>query len=181
MSEYKAVAVCGNVNTPSRTRVLVDHIVGAIQQLTPLDVHTVELTKIGHQLGRFLVRKHLPLELESELRRIETADLLVVGSPVYRGSYTGLFKHMFDLVDHKALRNTVVVLAATGANERHTLMLDHQLRPLFSFFRAYTVPTPVYATEADYEDYRLLFNEELFERINTAAAQAIRFLYALHC
>ena len=63
------------------------------------------------------------------MRQIESADALIVATPVYRGSYTGLFKHLFDLVDHEALIGTPVLLAATGGSDRHSLVIDHQFGP----------------------------------------------------
>ena len=77
---------------------------------------------------------------------IERADLLIVGTPVYRGSYTGAFKHVFDLVRHDRLRGTPVILTATGGSQMHGLVTEHQLRPLFGFFGALSLPTTVYAT-----------------------------------
>jgi FMN reductase len=79
----------------------------------------------------------------------------VVGSPTYKGSYTGLFKHFFDLVDPLALQGKPVILTATGGGERHALIVEHQLRPLFGFFMAHTLPTAVYAADRDFSDYRL--------------------------
>ena len=81
-----------------------------------------------------------------------SADALVVGSPVYKGSYTGLFKHLFDLVDPAALAGKPVLLTATGGGDKHALVIEHQLRPLFGFFEAFTLPTGVYASGADFSD-----------------------------
>ncbi|WP_054907200.1 NAD(P)H-dependent oxidoreductase, partial [Pseudomonas sp. NBRC 111135] len=108
---------------------------------------------------------------EATLREIETADLLVVASPVYRGSYPGLLKHLFDLVDMNALIDTPVLLAATGGSERHALVLDHQLRPLFSFFQSITLPIGVYASEADFANYQIT-SDTLRARIQLAAERA---------
>jgi NAD(P)H-dependent FMN reductase len=66
-----------------------------------------------------------------------------------------------------------VLLAATGGSERHALVLDHQLRPLFSFFQAVTLPIGVYATEADFSDYQIT-SEPLKARIQLAAERARR-------
>lgn len=93
-------------------------------------------------------RKDAEDDLESALRLVEEADLLVVGSPVYKGSYTGLFKHFMDLIDYKALSGIPVALLAVGGSERHSLVIDHQLRPLFSFFNAHTLPTGVFVSES---------------------------------
>ena len=76
--------------------------------------------------------------------------LLIVGTPVYRASFTGLFKHFFDFVEQTALVDVPVLLAAQGGSERHALVLEHQLRPLFSFFQAQTLPIGVYATDKDF-------------------------------
>ena len=106
------------------------------------------------------------------------ADLLIVAAPVFRGSYPGLLKHLFDLIDLNALVNTPVLLAATGGSERHALVLDHQLRPLFSFFQALTLPIGVYATEADFANYQIT-SEPLKARIRLAAERAAP-LFGVH-
>ena len=115
----------------------------------------VELGQLAPQLAGATWRSHLPETVERELAAVEQADILVVATPVYRGSYTGLFKHFFDFIDQDALIDKPVLLAATGGSERHALMIDHQLRPLFSFFQARTLPLGVYATDKDFTDYRL--------------------------
>ena len=117
-------------------------------------------------------RSELAVDVQAELARIESADLLVVASPVYRASYTGLFKHLFDFVEQYALVGTPVLLAATGGSERHGLMIEHQLRPLFGFFQSLTLPNGIYASDADFTDYRIS-NDELQERIETAVARAL--------
>ena len=84
------------------------------------------------------------------LSAIETSDVLVVATPVYKASYTGLFKHLFDLIDPKVLEGRPVLLAATGGSDRHALVIEHQLRPLFAFFGAHALPAGLYATNADF-------------------------------
>ena len=110
--------------------------------------------------------------VERELAAIEGADVLVVATPVYRGAYTGLFKHFFDFIGQDALIDKPVLLAATGGSERHALVIDHQLRPLFSFFQARTLPLGVYATDNDFVDHRLR-NQALIERSRLAVQRAL--------
>lgn len=69
------------------------------------------------------------------IQTIIEAEALVIGSPTYKGSYTGLFKHVFDLLDPADLRGKPVILTATGGGDRHSLVVEHQLRPLFAFSR----------------------------------------------
>jgi FMN reductase len=111
--------------------------------------------------------------LRDAVTAVEQADLLIVASPVYRGSYTGLFKSFFDVVDQRALAGTPVLLAASGGSERHALVVDHELRPLFAFFQALTVPTAVYATASDCTA-DLLPDPGLQDRIRRAAGELVR-------
>ncbi|WAF83246.1 FMN reductase [Metapseudomonas otitidis] len=167
----KLVAVTGSTFRPSRTLVLTQALVAALGQRLPVQARIIELGDIARPLGGALSRKELPETVEHELRAIEHADLLVVAAPVYRGSYPGQFKHLFDLIDMNALVDTPVLLAATGGSERHALVIDHQLRPLFSFFQSLTLPIGVYAAEADFSDYQIT-SEPLQARIALAADRA---------
>ncbi|WP_085683662.1 MULTISPECIES: FMN reductase [unclassified Pseudomonas] len=167
----KVVAVSGGTWRPSRTLVLTQALLAELSGHLPVESHLIELGDIARPLGAALSRQELPAEIEAELQAIEQADLLIVAAPVYRGSYPGLLKHLFDLIDLNALIDTPVLLAATGGSERHALVLDHQLRPLFSFFQAVTLPIGVYATEADFADYQIT-SEPLKARIRLAAERA---------
>lgn len=130
---------------------------------------------IAPQLAGSVWRSQLPDAVEQQLAAVEQADVLVVASPVFRGSYPGLFKHFFDLIDQDALIDKPVLLAATGGSERHSLVIDHQLRPLFSFFQARTLPLGVYATDKDFVDYQL-HSEALIERAELAVQRALPLL-----
>jgi FMN reductase len=167
----KVVAVSGGTWRPSRTLVLTQALLSELVGHLPIESHLIELGDIARALGGALSRQELSAEVEAELQAIEQADLLIVAAPVYRGSYPGLLKHLFDLIDLNALIDTPVLLAATGGSERHALVLDHQLRPLLSFFQAMTLPIGVYATEADFADYQIT-SEALKARIRLAAERA---------
>ncbi len=167
----KVVALSGGTWRPSRTLVLTQALLAELAGHLTIESHLIELGDIARPLGAALSRQELSPEVEAELQAIEQADLLIVAAPVYRGSYPGLLKHLFDLIDLNALIDTPVLLAATGGSERHALVLDHQLRPLFSFFQAMTLPIGVYATEADFADYQIT-SELLKARIRLAAERA---------
>lgn len=170
--KIKVVAVSGSVQRPSRTLVLVEQLIAALVDQVPIEAHLIEVGQLAPQLGPALYRSQLPAAVEAELQAIEGADLLIVASPVYRGSYTGLFKHLFDLVHQDALIDVPVLLAATGGSDRHSLVIDHQLRPLFSFFQTRTAPLGVYASEQDFTGYEVS-SEALRERIALAVERAL--------
>lgn len=171
----RVVVVVGNPARPSRTKVLAESALNAVARRRAVHSQVIELVDIGPQIGTALSRSQFSEAVEARLQAIESADLLIVASPVYKGSYTGLFKHLFDFVGYEALIGKPTLLLATGGSERHALVIDHQLRTLFGFFRAATVPTGVYASEGDFDGYQLK-NETVIARIETVADEAAALL-----
>ena len=161
----------------SRTSLLVRHLLEALQLRIHVQVSRVELAPIARSLGQSLSRSEVEPAVEQALATVEAAELLLVATPVHRGSYPGLFKHLVDFIDLQALIDTPVLLAATGGSERHALVIDHQLRPLFSFLQAHTLPIGVYATPADFEGEQI-GNGALQARIALAAERAAGHLAA---
>jgi FMN reductase len=175
-TKLKVVAVSGGLQRPSKTLTLVEQLLEGLSDALPIETRLIELGEIVPKFGAAVQRSQLPPAIESLLREIETADLLLVASPIYRGSYTGLFKHFFDFVHHESLVDVPVLLAATGGSDRHALAIDHQLRPLFSFFQAHTLPIGVYATDRDFTDYRVS-SDALQARIALAVERALPVLH----
>ncbi|MCO7565589.1 FMN reductase [Pseudomonas sp. S 311-6] len=173
------VALSGGTARPSRTQALTEAILAELAGHLHIKPHLIELGEIARPLGGALWRRELPDHVEQKLLQVENADLLVVASPVYRGSFPGHFKHLFDLIDQDALVDTPVLLAATGGSERHALVLDHQLRPLFSFLQALTLPIGVYASQAELQDYQVS-SPALAARIRLAAERAVPLFAAHH-
>lgn len=138
--------LAGSPSIPSRTRLLVQTAIDRIIAQTGAASRLVDLAELVPHLG-IRSRAEAPAPVEEALRLIEGADLLIVGTPVYKGSYTGLFKHLIDLIDYPALLGTPVGLLATGGSDRHALVVEYQLRPLFTFFGAKTLPTAVFVPE----------------------------------
>jgi Predicted flavoprotein len=148
------VAISGSPVLRSRTRSLVTEIQRKIVQETGAGAGLVDIAELVPSL-MVRSREQASPALEEALSSVERADLLVVASPVYKASYTGLFKHFMDLVDYKSLAGVPVALLATGGSDRHSLVIDHQLRPLFGFFNAQTLPTGVFLTDASFVDGRI--------------------------
>jgi FMN reductase len=165
MSALKIVGFAGSSSRPSRTRNLVEAVARAAAVRTGAEVEIYDLTEIHPSLGATLDPRQAPPDLQALIDTISSADALIVGSPVYKGTYTGLFKHLFDLIEPKALKDKPIVLTATGGSERHALVLDHGLRPLFAFFSADILATGLYATEADFIDHQPQ-SAQLLARVN---------------
>lgn len=165
------IAVTGGLWSPSKTTTLARTLAQSIAERTRGKVSLVELGPIAHEIGTSLTRDAAPAALSAALAAVEDADVLVAATPVFRGTFSGHFKHFFDLVALDSLRGTPVVLAASGGGDRHCLVLEYALRPLFGFFQAFTVPTGVYASESDFEGSKVI-SSVVVSRIEAAAAEA---------
>lgn len=170
----RLVAFSGNARRPSRTRVLVEAVAAEVARHAPVDCRAYDLVDAGTGIG-VASRSALPLPAARILEAIESADALIVGSPVYKGSYAGLFKHLIDFVDPAALAGKPVVLTATGGGARHALVVEHALRPLFAFFEARTMATAIYAGDAEIRDGAVV-DAGVHQRIKSAAVELSRCL-----
>jgi FMN reductase len=168
----RVVGVSGSLHEPSKTTVLVRELIDEVARRADVDARLIELTALGPAFAGALRRDDAGPEVEDALQAIESADLLIVGTPVYRASFTGLFKHLFDFVGQYALVGTPVILAATGGGERHALILEHQLRPLFGFFQALTLPVGVYASDTDFTAGALT-SDAVRARIDQAVSRSL--------
>jgi len=173
MPNPTVVGFSGNFTRPSKTRGFVEQVVKDIARQHGLSASTEDSEDLGPSLGAAKWARDLDGQARAIFDSVVNADVLVVGSPTYKGSYTGLFKHFFDLFDPASLRGKPVVLLATGGNDRHALIVEHQLRPLFGFFEAQTLPTAIYASDKDFAN-GVLVSEAVHARARQAVAEACR-------
>ena len=151
MSRLRVVGLSGSTRRPSRTTALVEALGREVGRRRPVAFSSFDLADLGSGLGA-TSRHELPKPAQHLLSAIESADALVIGTPIYKGSYPGLFKHLVDFIDPMALAGRPVALVATGGGRRHALVVEHHLRPLFGFFSTLTMPTSLYASDEDFAD-----------------------------
>lgn len=142
-------------SAPSSSRRLGDELVaataGALAEAgVQAQVDVVEARDVALDIATATLTRFPSPALGSALAAVTGADGLVTVSPVFNASYSGLFKSFVDLLEPAALTGRPVLVAATGGSERHSLVLDHALRPLFGYLHALVLPTGVYAARADW-------------------------------
>jgi FMN reductase len=172
MAEISVVGVSGSPIRPSRTTALVDEVTRAFATSLGGVPTLIELAPLLGELGQGPFRKDIGPNAREALELVEAADLIVVGSPAYRATYTGLFKLFFDHVGQYALADKPIILTATGGSDRHALLVEHQMRPLFGFFQALTLPLGIFANEGDFTDYRVT-STELYDRMTTTMQRTL--------
>ena len=147
--------VSAGLSEPSSTRLLADRLGEATvhslgERGVVAEVRTVELRTLAQELTTMLLTGVASANLRAALDAVARADGLVAVSPIFSGSYNGLFKTFFDVLDDGALAGMPTLLGATAGTVRHSLAIEHALRPLFAYLGAFTVPTGVFAATDDF-------------------------------
>lgn len=178
MRALRVVVVNGSPNERSKTMGLVDLVTSTLGRKVEIETDRIDVYRLGLSFTGAIERSDVSTEVEERISAAETADVLVVATPVYRASYPGIFKHFFDLVDQYALANKPVILVATGGSDRHALVIEHELRPLLAFFQAATIPVGFYANSGDF-DGTLVLNNEVYSRIEMGLDDVIESFRAI--
>jgi FMN reductase len=170
------VAVSAGLQVPSSTRLLADRLVAATERhlrdagIEPR-TEMIELRDHAQDLSNNLLTGFPSPTLQAAIDAVIGADGLIVASPIFNASYSGLFKTFFDVIEHESLDGRPVLLAATGGTARHSLALEHALRPLFTYLGADTVRTAVYAASEDWGRSGVPADGSLVQRIDRAARE----------
>ncbi len=171
----RIIGVSGGLASPSRTKALVQFVLAQAVTLLPHTTDLLDVAEIVPDLASTLTRNDASPWLEAMLRKIESADLLVVGTPISKGSYTGLLKHLFDLLVASRSEDRVAIIAATDSGDCNSLVLEHSLRPLLSLLGYCTVPTTVFARDDDFVDLHVA-EEAVMIRARRAVGEAFKVL-----
>jgi FMN reductase len=181
---YTVAVVTAGLSQPSSTRLLADRLATAVTdrlQAVGQDalVEVVELRPLAHALADNLVTGFPSGDLEAAISTVTNADALIAVSPIFTATYSGLFKTFFDVLDKDVLAGKPTIIAATAGTARHSLALEHALRPMFSYLRAVVVPTAVFAATEDFGTGSAAGSDEesgLGERIARAADELVGLL-----
>lgn len=175
----RIVALTAGLATPSSTRLLTDQIVDATRSAVSargegLDVEVVELRELAVDLAQMMAGGGRPTESLDRVRdQVAAADGIIAVSPVFTASYSGLFKMFVDALDPDTLTGKPVLIAATAGTPRHSLVLDHALRPLFAYLRAVVLPTGVFAATADFGSAQADLGPRVQRAASELAAQVV--------
>ena len=150
----RIAVISAGLSVPSSSRLLADRLAAAVVAALhePVEVDVIELRPLAHPLADHLLTGFATGELAEAIETVRRADALVVVTPVFSASYSGLFKMFFDVLEPQLLAGVPVLIGATAGTPRHSLVLEHALRPLFAYLRAVVVPTAVFAAGEDFGD-----------------------------
>ncbi|MBN3499471.1 CE1759 family FMN reductase [Arthrobacter pascens] len=180
METRRITVLSAGLGVPSSSRLLADQLAdGATRKLSAagyaVTVDVVELRDLAVDVANNFVTGYAGPRLAEVIAGVEASDGIIAVSPVFSASYSGLFKSFIDVLDPKSLDGKAVLLAATGGTDRHQMVLDYAMRPLFSYLRARVAATAVFAGPQDWgntDDG----GTPLSDRIERAAGEFVHLL-----
>lgn len=151
----KLVVLTAGTGNPSSSRLLgerlADASVAALLELgIPAEVDHIELRTLAVELANHLATRLPGQALRAAFDAVCAADGVIAVTPVFNGSYSGLFKLFFDALDEGAMTGRPVLLGATGGTARHSLVIEHAMLPLFYYLKAPVATHPVFAATKDW-------------------------------
>jgi FMN reductase len=171
----RITVLSAGLGVPSSSRLLADQLaVAAERQLAAagyaVTVDVVELRDLAVDIANNFVTGYAAPRLADVIAAVDASDGVIAVTPVFSASYSGLFKSFIDVLDPKALEGKAVLLGATAGTDRHQMVLDFAMRPLFTYLRTRVAPTAVFAGPQDWGN-----NDgggsPLSERIDRAAGE----------
>jgi FMN reductase len=173
----RVIVISAGTGEPSSTRMLADRVAQRTLELlretgTPAVAGVIELAPLAVDIASAAVAGFPSEALQTAIERVASADAIIAATPVYKAGISGLFKSFIDVLDDDLLIAKPVLLAATAGSTRHALVVDEQMRPLFAYLRALTLPTSVFAGPDDWGA------TELGDRIQRSATELALLVHA---
>lgn len=145
------VAVTAGLSQPSSSRLLAERLArGTADQVPGATVAVIELRELAHEIANAVLTGFPSGALADAVDAIRAADGVIMVSPVFNASYSGLFKSFVDVLEPETLTGKPVIIGATGGTARHSLAMEFAFRPLLAYLRAQVVPTAIFAASEDF-------------------------------
>jgi len=179
------LGIVGSISNPSKTRTAVEIALQAAADEYDIDTELLHLAEYEIETADGRKLEEYTGDTARILDRIVASDAYLIGTPVYRGSYSGLLKNLFDLIPRgkwqselAPLEDRPIGLVATGATDHHYLSVSQELGPVASFFGSHQVGSGVYINASQFEDNQVT-DEEIIRRLKTlgkATAELSRYI-----
>jgi FMN reductase len=168
----RLAVVSAGISDPSSTSLIADRVASRVTALAAerrrsVTITVIELREIATEVSNALVSQLVSPRLQHAMTVLGEADGIIASTPVYKAGPSGLFTSFLDVLDDDLIIGKPVLLAASAGTARHALVTDGEMRSMFAYLRALTVPTSLFAAPEDWSD------PALNKRIDRAALELL--------
>ncbi|PAF08942.1 FMN reductase (NADPH) [Shouchella clausii] len=117
----------------------------------------------------------------SIIKKVEVADVIVIGSPIYKASVTGVLKSLIDLFPERSFAGKTILPIATGGTLAHYLALDYSFTPVLQTLGATTILKSIFILDTHLKRTEIgveIVSKEGKERIDKAIEHLLKKVWA---
>lgn len=173
MSTFKLLGISGSLSKHSKTETALRAALDHISEEPDVQTETILLSELTLPFCDGRKTDEYTGHARTVIDKIVVADAIIFGSPIFRGSYTGAFKNLLDLLPNNSLEGKATGIIATGGSDHHFLSIEHQFKPVLGFFNAYVVPGGVYLNNSHFRDGQLA-DEDTLARLQKLTSEIYR-------
>ena len=163
------VALAGSPSANSRSTVLLHHV---LNRLDPAVARSEIVLRDLPAAALVRAKANDPL-IRRAREQVAEARLVVIATPIYKASYSGLLKTFLDLLAQDALRDKTVLVLGTGGSPAHLLALDYALKPVLAALGARHILDSIYAVDTQFAPHAIhghVAHDDIVQRIERALA-----------
>jgi FMN reductase/FAD reductase [NAD(P)H] len=112
-------------------------------------------------------------ETRKVIEKVCSADFYVLGTPILHCSFTGALKNLLELIPISAFEHKVIGFVANGGNDQHYLVVEHQLKPIAGYLKAYCAPSYVYVHRDQFDQNNQITDPQVIEQIRQLAKEIV--------
>ncbi len=171
----KLVGVSGAL-AGDKTSVAVGSVLAAARHIDPrIEIELIDLRDYEIEFAAGLPLAAYNEDTWNVVKKIQSADFLVFGTPIYQASLTGALKNLFDHLPEHAFRNKVTGMVATGLTEKHFLVLEYHLGSILSYFKGLIPTDNVFILNDNFDpETDEIMDKRIMERIRKLAEEMIQ-------
>lgn len=173
MHSKRIVAISASPSRSSKTAMFVDYVLAELGDCVA-DSRHIKVRDI--EPAALLSGNYKDEGLRSAVESVDNADAVIIATPIFKASYSGLLKSFLDLLPQFGLAGKSVLPLATGGTVAHVLSLDYALRPVLQSMGARHVIQGYFLSETD-----VLSHKRIFEINDVARERLAEVLYHFRC
>jgi FAD reductase [NAD(P)H] len=157
----------------SKTEIVTEKIIADIAKIDPsIETEVLNLKAFDIQFCDGRESEDYNEDTKKVINLLSNADLYIIVSPIFHGTFSGALKNLFDLISPQVMKNKVIGFAAVGGNYKHYLMVENQLKPIVGYFGAHVAPNYVFVHNEDFKNNQIT-NQEILNQITDFSREII--------
>ncbi|MGM0845587.1 MAG: NADPH-dependent FMN reductase [Bacillota bacterium] len=170
----KLVGISGSL-AGSKTAIAVKETLKIAGQMEKnLETELIDLKDFDIELVKGFPLENYNEDTKNVVKTILSADMLVIGTPIYQASISGVLKNLFDHIPQEGFDGKIVGMVATAGSEKHYLVSEYHLKPIISFLKGTLPARNVFVHNSCFDESNTITNSDVLTRMEKMSEEMIK-------